>query len=319
MVEASGEVNAGWRRYLRADPVPWLLEPANPSARYLTLRHVLGRPADSLDVTEARAGILRADPAASILAAQWPDGYWVTPDRGYTPRYRATVWQIMFLAQLGAPRDARIERACEFVWENSRRDGGLFTPHKHPRLRDTSAGLSASLANLNGNLLWTLAHFGYAGDPRTEQVVDALAALNLTRLLRADDVAAVVKLARGLQALPADLPAPLRSFLDDAVEFVADHLSPQADDEFLRLGFPLAEKTDLLEMLTVLLQETDAVRGAPVRSAVALIVTKQDQRGRWLLDAVPGKMWVSFGEPGRANKWVTVRALRVLQSFREVV
>ena len=35
-----------WRGFLRNDPVPWLLEPENPSVRYWTLVDVLGGTAD---------------------------------------------------------------------------------------------------------------------------------------------------------------------------------------------------------------------------------------------------------------------------------
>lgn len=309
MVEGHTARRAGGRSYLRGDPIPWLLEPANPSARYLTLRQVLCRPEDAPDVVEAQAGILHAEPAASILAAQWPAGHWVAPDRGYTPRYRATVWQIMFLAQLGAPRDPHIELACEFVWQHSRRADGLFTPHKRPRLED--------LANLNGSLLWALVQFGYAGDPRMEQVLEVLAGLNLAQLLRANHVSAVVKLSKGLQALSIDCPAPLRSFLDDATGLIARDFPQRVDDRYLDLWFPVAEKTDLLEMLAVL-QETNAVSSPQVRTAIDSVVRKQDGGGSWPLAPLPGKMWASVGEPGRANKWVTIRALRVLRALDEV-
>ncbi len=310
MVEQFTTDRRGWRSHLRGDPVSWLLEPANPSARYLTLRHVLRRPEGDPDVAEARAGILRAAPAALILSAQWPDGYWVTPDRGYTPRYRATVWQILFLAQLGAPRDERIERACEFVWGHSRRDDGLFTPHKRPRLSD--------LANLNGNLLWALAHFGYAGDPRVEQVLEGLAGLDLERLFSAGSIDSLVKLAKGLRALSVELPATLQSFLEDAIAFVASSLAQTGDKGRLRFGFPLAEQTDLLEMLA-LVQGADGSHASAVESVLDLVVQKQDEAGRWRLETVPGKMWASFGELGQANKWVTIRALRILRTFWEVM
>jgi len=49
-----------------------------------------------------------------------------------------------------------------------------------------------------------------------------------------------------------------------------------------------------------------------------LIGSKQDHSGRWPLEAVPGKMWPAFGEPGQANKWVTIQALRMLRAFSEV-
>jgi len=71
-------------------------------------------------------------------------------------------------------------------------------------------------------------------------------------------------------------------------------------------------------MLTVLLQEPGAVSEASITSVVELIGSKQDRSGRWPLEAVPGKMWPSFGEPGQANKWVTIQALRMLRAFSEV-
>ena len=46
-----------------------------------------------------------ADPIASILAAQHPDGYWEKPGPGYATKYRGTVWQLIFLDQLGADGD----------------------------------------------------------------------------------------------------------------------------------------------------------------------------------------------------------------------
>ena len=53
---------------------------------------------------------MQTDPIASILAAQQPEGFWVKPGPGYTPKYRGTVWQLIFLDQLGADdTDARVQ------------------------------------------------------------------------------------------------------------------------------------------------------------------------------------------------------------------
>jgi hypothetical protein len=38
----------------------------------------------------------------SILAKQNDGGYWKEPHRFYTAKYKATVWQLMILAELGA-------------------------------------------------------------------------------------------------------------------------------------------------------------------------------------------------------------------------
>ena len=108
VVGASLVDGEGWRRQLRGDPLPWLLHPDTPAVRHLALRDLLGRPSDDAEVVDARATAMATDPIAAILAAQHPDGYWEKPGPGYATKYRGTVWQLIFLDQLGAdPADER--------------------------------------------------------------------------------------------------------------------------------------------------------------------------------------------------------------------
>jgi hypothetical protein len=47
-----------------------------------------------------------------------------------------------------------------------------------------------------------------------------------------------------------------------------------------------------------------------------LIRGKQDEHGRWLLEKNYGywhKWWVNYGSINKPNKWVTLRAMRVLK------
>lgn len=41
------------QKKVRGDPIAWLLEPDNPSVRYLTLRHLLGCAKDDPEVDTA--------------------------------------------------------------------------------------------------------------------------------------------------------------------------------------------------------------------------------------------------------------------------
>ena len=51
------------------------------------------------------------------------------------------------------------------------------------------------------------------------------------------------------------------------------------------------------------------------RNALAIIREKQDPQGRWLMEYdYTGKTWVDFGAKKQPNKWVTLRALRVLKA-----
>ena len=40
-----------WKSFLKADPLPWLLEPENPSVRYDTLTEVLDLPSNDDEVS----------------------------------------------------------------------------------------------------------------------------------------------------------------------------------------------------------------------------------------------------------------------------
>ena len=131
-----------WRRQLRGNPLPWLLHPDTPAVRHLALCDLLGRPSGDAEVAEARAAAMATDPIAAILAAQCPDGYWEKPGPGYATKYRGTVWQLIFLDQLGAdPADGRIQAACAYVLAHSLASTGGFgasgrigtAPRRHRR------------------------------------------------------------------------------------------------------------------------------------------------------------------------------------------
>ena len=50
-------------------------------------------------------------------------------------------------------------------------------------------------------------------------------------------------------------------------------------------------------------------------NALSVILEKQDSAGRWPLEYdYTGKTWVDSGEKSQPNKWVTLRALRVLKA-----
>ena len=57
-----------WLDLVKRDPVPWLLDPANPSARLLTLRHLFKRSETALQDENAR--LLAWSPIV-ILREHW--------------------------------------------------------------------------------------------------------------------------------------------------------------------------------------------------------------------------------------------------------
>jgi hypothetical protein len=81
-----------WLSKLNANPIDWLLEddPENPGVRYLALRDLCGEPPDSEKVHEAQRAVMTAGPVPASLAAQSPEGHWVKPGAGYSPKYTVT-------------------------------------------------------------------------------------------------------------------------------------------------------------------------------------------------------------------------------------
>ncbi len=309
------------------DPVAWLLEPENPSARYLTLTSLLERPADDPEVTVAQSAIPRWGVARAILDAQWPEGYWMQPGVGYSPKYKATVWQVIFLAALGAPRSKAVDRACAYVLDHSRLPDGQFSAYK------TAKG---AVACLNGNLLRAMFQLGYE-DPRLGESLDTLADRAVRDRFRCRYNAPSPAPARMRDGLPcawgaikvlgalAEVPEPERMpSLQAAIEagsslFLSGDLAagdyPTATKPsplWGRFGFPLGFTSDLLEVLEVL-GRLGLGSDTRLAAAVGVVRNKRDRSGRWALEYTPGNTWADFGQVGQPNKWVTLRALGVLR------
>jgi hypothetical protein len=310
----------------RSDVVDWLLEPANPSARYLALTDLLGYPPEAPEVMSTRAAIPAVPPALSILEAQYPatpdrpapSGFWIKPDVGYSPKYRATVWQILFLAQLGAPAVPAIRAACEHVLEHSRRPGdGCFVAGQEPH---------TAIDCLNGNLLWAMQRLGYGGDARLVEVREATARTIVRRGYACRYNSGLECAWGGIKVMRAllDLPLGQRSAeVDSSIARGTDLLlsvpllqaaypaRSSVSDRWFQLAFPLTYTADLLEAMTVLALAGHAAH-PHVQAGLLWLLHKRDASGRWRLGDAPRKTWASWGMRNRANKWVTLRALRLL-------
>lgn len=158
-----------WKDRLKADPLPWLLEldRANPGIRLFALRDLLDRPADDPEVVAAQEAVMHTGPVPVILKAQHSEGYWVKRGPGYSPKYRGTHWQILFLAQLGADgEDERIGRAVEYSFDHNQAKNGVFSYNGRP---------SGAIHCLWGNMVRALLDLGYGGDERLGWAIEGLA------------------------------------------------------------------------------------------------------------------------------------------------
>lgn len=271
----------------------------HPSVRvcaYLALER--GREGEAL--LSDRARLLEQPPVRQILAAQYPDGYWMHRDLGVSPRYRATVWQVLFLAQLGVGPAAtppgapgggalpvQIRRALESVLRDNRDGAGAL------RLRQDGPSPA-----LTGAVLWAVGRMGatHAGD---WSATWTWATAHVAQAGGDTDAAVWMIRAAHVWGRPDWLAthAPWR-----AVTW------PSPADA--QLTFPLALRPDLLAMM-----EMACEAGRPElipEEAVAWLAARRLPSGAWPLDRTPGRLWCDAGTVGTANPWVSVRALSVL-------
>jgi hypothetical protein len=90
------------------------------------------------------------------------------------------------------------------------------------------------------------------------------------------------------------------------------------DKRWWQFRFPSFWGADILQIAEAL---TALGHGADPRldNTFSLILSKQDENGRWPLEYVDHshRMWVNYGTQGKPNKWVTLRAMRVLRRVGE--
>jgi hypothetical protein len=367
-----------WQEQLKGNPLPWLLEKSEPGMRYLALRDLVGLSADDPELKAARKLAHAQGPIAAILDHMAPAGYWAEAGPGYLPKYRATVWAIILLAQLGASiaEDERIARGCSYLLEHALTPMGQFS---------TSGTPGGTVDCLQGNLLWALSELcwrdpanalaqtartnaGCWRDPRLEGAYEWMArSLTGEGVVSLEDKHAA-PLARGADAslryyagkcgpdfacgannqlpcawgaakvmlafgrLPAERRTPL---VEGAIQRGLDFLfsvdlasaaypagySDRPSGNWWKFGFPVFYVTDLLQVVEALVGLGCASdpclpeeRRENLSRALALVRDKQDDAGRWALEYdYAGKTWVDFGPKKQPNKWVTLRALRVLK------
>jgi hypothetical protein len=333
-----------WQDQLNGDSLAWLLEADPPGVRYLALRDLLERPVADAELQAARGAAHREGPIADVLAAMEAEGYWAVPGPGYNPKYRSTVWSLILLAELGASlaEDERIARACGYLMEHALTESGQFT---------TSGAPSGTVDCLQGNLCWALLELGY-DDPRLEKAFDWMAssvtgegvappedrhaplryyagkcgpvfACGANNKLPCAWGGAKVMLALGkwprerrTATIERAIQRGIDFFfsIDPAEATYPSGWSGKPSSNWWKFGFPIFYVTDLLQVVEAL-----AVLGCGsdprLARSLALVAEKQDANGRWTLEyEYTGKTWADFGAKKVPNKWVTLRALRVLRT-----
>ena len=334
---------------MNRDVVDWLLEEDQPSVRYYTLIDLLGRKESDPEVRATYSKIPRRGWAKDILELQKPGGYWEPsePDSPteenvlrrpanflrwlsflLRPGYLSTNWRALVLSDLGlTSKDERIGKIAD-----------LFFKYK--------LGLGSPINIYNeevcivGNTARMLTRFGYLDDFRVRKLYD--------RLLEdqkedggwncfPSDKGAL----DGWEALAAYAVLPkqkrtkrINRSIERGVEFYLQRkLFDDGEKKYapwFRFHYPVHYYYDVLVGLDFVtkLGYADDRR---IRPALRILNDKRRRDGTWPLDKVHPDRGAGAGsdpnlkklkpfaveEAGKASKWITLTALRILKRVED--
>ncbi|HEU4339073.1 MAG TPA: hypothetical protein VFS19_03310 [Planctomycetota bacterium] len=311
----------------RSPAVRWLLE-SDPSIRWQAMRDLTG--ASASEVAAERAKVATEGAGARLLSLQAPDGRWggAAWNRGWD----STMHVLTLLREMGLdPASPEARRAVALV-----RDRVTWTGCGPPEADDNPFFAGEVEPCINGQVAAAGAYFGH--DVRAlvdrllaEQLPDggwnceaengsARSSFNTTICV----LEALLEYERGAGTEPKVNAARLRGqeyFLERRLFRRKSTGEPIERDRkggaaWTRFAFPTWWHYDVLRGLDYL-RRAGVAPDERVAEAIALVASKRDDDGRWPLDTqYPGKMPIETDEgEGRPSRWITLRALRVLDWY----
>ncbi len=251
----------------------------------------------------------------------------------YWPKYQATLWTLLLLADIQAPPDRpQIQQAYDLITDQFYdRAEGIFS---------LGRGGHFPIPCLNGNMLYL--HF-YLNRPYTDKIDSVIEFFNTYQRFDDGDFKTpksfpyfsntscygkhtcywgILKLFKGLSYIPTAQRTPtVQRLLERCIEFVLRHevcFQSHHSEEFLhiwikQLTFPTLWKSDFLEILWLLARE--GIRDKRMERALELLRSKMMGDGHWKLDHPMSNLIIPIGGKNKPNGFLTEKALEVLEFY----
>jgi hypothetical protein len=305
--------------------IHWLLD-SDPSIRWQVLRDLTDASAD--EVMAERARVATEGAGARLLALQAADGRW--GGAAWNRDWDSTMHALWLLWQMGLdPTSDAARRALgpvrdRVTWrgcgppeaDNNPFFAGETEPCINAQVAAAGAYFGQDVRGLIGRLLGEQrSDGGWNCDERSTR-----SSFNTTICV----LEALLEYERSTGASSAVTAARLRGqdyLLDRRLfrrrstgEAIARDRKGGAD--WTRFAFPTWWHYDVLRGLDYL-RHAGVAPDDRVAEAIALVASKRDTEGRWPLETrYPGRMLVEMDEgEGRPSRWITLRALRVVDWY----
>jgi hypothetical protein len=300
--------------------IDWLLD-ADASIRWQVMRDLTGAPAEI--VSAERTRVASEGWGARLLDQQRPDGQW--GDGAATPFWWSNMYSLLFLRDLGLdPAGERARAAIDRVRENVTWG---------PEFGNSPFFEGEVEPCINGRVVALGAYFGQ----RTDRLVDRLLSEQLEdggwnceaeRGSVRSSFHTTICVLEGLLAFENAFGTrtPVREARRRAEHYLLERrllrrlsTGEIIDSAWTRFGFPPLWHYDVLRALDYL-----RAAGVPpderVAEGVSAVRSRRQSDGRWLLDVrYRDTLYEELAGPvGAPNRWITLRALRVLQWYATV-
>ncbi len=295
--------------------IEWLLD-ADPAIRFQVMRDVTSAAPEA--VQGERERVAREGLAAAILASQGNDGAWHRPG---APDWLPTLYTLLLLRSTGVDRrDPAITSALDrleqgFRWDEEFGKKPFFEGEVEPCI--------------NGGALALGGYFGRPADSLAQRLVGEqledggwnCKAPQSSRSSFHTTICVLEGLLEYERALggSSEIAAARKrgeAYLLERGLFRRRSTGDVALPAFLELAFPPRYHYDILRALDYL-RDAGVEPDARMADAVALVESRRQADGRWLLDrAYEEALAFPFGETvGEPSRWNTLRALRVLRWY----
>ena len=294
----------------------WLLD-SDPSIRWQVMRDLTDEAPAAIAAERSR--VATEGWGAQLLALQSPAGKWggVKEDRGLL----ITLYSLVVLKDLGldpASKEARkmtgrVEKRLVFRWHDNRR---FFDGETEPCINGRILGLGAYFQEPNDALAHQLLREQLEDGGWNCEAPQSRRSSFHTTICVLEGLLAYERAKGGGPAAVVKARQRAEKYLLERRMFRSLRTGEVIDKRWLRFGYPTFWHYDVLRGLDYL-REAEVRPDDRVREAVETVMQRGHQNGRWPLnllhrERIPVEM---ESEVGRASRWNTLRALRVLRWY----